>query len=397
MRTCPVLRMRAGAALLAGLVAACGGASAGNPGNDAGLPDAGLPDAGAMGVDDLSATLEPFRADGGMPGITGAVFRGGALIALGASGVRKQGDSTKVTTSDQWHLGSDTKAMTATLIGIFVDQGKLHFNDTIGQLFPGETIDPGYQSVTLQQLLEHRGGTPGNVPADIWAKMWSDGSSPTARSTAVHSLLGRAPEQAPGTYVYSNSGYIIAGAALERIAGDTWEHLIKAQLWTPLGMASCGFGPPGTPGAVAEPWGHLAGSNGVLTPYDPGTTGADNPPSLGPAGTAHCAIADWGKFLALHLAAARNEAPTLVTNATLQALQTPPSGGDYAAGWIVTSRPWAGGTALTHTGSNTLWFATAWLAPAKNLAFVVATNCATNAAATNVDAAFGPLIARYAP
>jgi hypothetical protein len=62
---------------------------------------------------------------------------------------------------------------------------------------------------------------------------------------------------------------------------------------------------------------------------------------------------------------------------------------------IVTSRSWAGGTTLTHTGSNTLWYATAWLAPATDRIYVVATNCASPAAATQVDAAFGPLISAY--
>ena len=109
-------------------------------------------------------------------------------------------------------------------------------------------------------------------------------------------------------------------------------------------------------------------------------------------------LADWGKFLSVHLAGARGE-PTIVTANTLKRLQTPPKGGDYAAGWIVTKRSWAGGdgTALTHSGSNTMWFATAWLAPGKNLTFVVVTNRADNIATAAVDSAFGPPIQTYAP
>jgi D-alanyl-D-alanine carboxypeptidase len=287
--------------------------------------------------------------------------------------------------------------MTATLIGVYVDKGTLHFSDTLGTLFAGETIDPGFQGVTLDQLLQHRGGMPANIPANIWAQMWSAGASPTERLTAVRALLALPPAQPPGTYVYANAGYMVAGAALERAVGDSWEHLISSQLWGPLGMASCGFGAPGTPGQVNEPWGHQTNPDGTLTPMDPGNPQADNPPSMGPAGTVHCALSDWGKFLALHLAGARAEPTSLVSTQTLQHLQTPPAGGNYACGWLVVSRGWAGGTALTHTGSNTLWYATAWLAPAKNLAFVAATNCASTPAATELDAAFGPLITTYAP
>jgi CubicO group peptidase (beta-lactamase class C family) len=400
------------------VVGACGGAGCGASGSGAaGAADAapGAADAASVTSDarsaladaavqpdaapapaDVSATLEPYRAQASAPAMAAAVWRGGTLIALGATGVRKLGDPTSVTTGDLWHLGSDTKAMTATLIGIYVDAGTLHFSDTIAALFPGETIDPGYRAVTLDQLLEHRGGLPSSIPSDIWNQMWADGATPGARLKAVRAMLAQPPAQTPGTYAYANAGYMVAGAALELAVGDTWEHLISQKLWRPLGMASCGFGAPGTAGQVDQPWGHQTLGDGSLKPLDPGTAGSDNPPSLGPAGTAHCSLADWGKFLALHVAGARGETTPLVRTATLQHLQTPPAGGDYAAGWAITSRDWAGGLAITHTGSNTLWYATAWLAPAKNLAFVVVSNCASPAAATQVDAAFGPLIQAYA-
>jgi hypothetical protein len=80
----------------------------------------------------------------------------------------------------------------------------------------------------------------------------------------------------------------------------------------------------------------------------------------------------------------------------MKILQTPASGGDYACGWGVTDRSWAGGLALTHSGSNTLWYATAWLAPVKNLAFAVVTNQGGDFAAGQVDLAFSPLIQAYA-
>ncbi len=387
---------RHGLAATALLCAGCSACSTTSPAAPADASvDAPPGDAGsdAPAPDDLGPALEPYRADAGMPALAGAVFRGDQLVAIGVTGVRKVGDPNLATVADQWHLGSDTKAMTATLVGMFVDQGKLHFDDTIGALFAGETIDPGYQGVTLEQLLQHRGGAPGTMPADIWSQMVADGAAPDARIKAVRALLSRPPAQPPGTYVYANAGYMIAGAALERVAGKTWEEIITSSLFAPLHMDSCGFGAPGTPGQVDEPWGHRGDDAGVLTPVSPGT-GADNPPSLGPAGTVHCSLADWGKFLAIQLAGARGE-DTIVKAATIQHLQTPPSGGDYADGWIVVQRPWAGGTALTHTGSNTMWLATAWLAPAKNLAYVTATNCATPAATTTLDQSFGALIAAY--
>ncbi len=361
---------------------------------DVASPDAGG-DSGAQ-PDDISGVLDPIRQSNTLPALVGAVFRGKELIAIGASGVRKYGDPTPATIADQWHLGSDTKAMTATLIGMHIDQNTIHFDHTIATLFAGETIDPTYAGVTLEQLLEHRGGAPGTMPSDIWSQMWADGAAPDARIKAVRSLLSRPVAQPPGTYVYANAGYMIAGAALERVVGTPWETIIVQELFGPLQMSSCGFGAPGTPNMVVEPWGHNVSGN-TPVPVSPGPL-ADNPPSLGPAGTVHCSLTDWGKFLAVHLAGARGE-PTIVSTATIKRLQTPPSGGDYAAGWVVTTRPWGGGdgTVLTHSGSNTMWYATTWIAPAKNVIFTVATNRGDSVAATAVDSAFGPLIQTYAP
>ena len=366
-----------------------GGSTGGSGGTVSDAGDAATP------VDDISSLLEPVRSANGLPALAGAVWKGGTLVAEGVTGVRKQGDPTPATISDQWHLGSDTKAMTATLIGIYVDKGVIHFDDTIATLFAGETIDPGYSAVTIVELLQHRGGAPGTMPADIWSQMWTDGAATDARSKAVLALISRPPAQAPGTYVYANAGYMIAGHALERLTGKTWENMIQADLFGPLGMPSCAFGAPGTAGNVDEPWGHDVPSAGATpVPIEPGPL-ADNPPSMGPAGTVHCALADWGKFLNLHLAAARGEATSLVSQATMQTLQTPPPGGDYACGWIIANRAWAGGNALTHSGSNTYWFATAWLAPAKNTVFAVVTNRGDDVASTAVDSAFGPLIQKY--
>ncbi len=346
----------------------------------------------ASAMDDLSSALAP-SLEQGLPAIAAAVFDGEGMRAVGAIGSRKLGDPSPVTSEDKWHLGSDTKAMTATLVALYVDQGKLSFDDTIGALFAGETIDPGYSAVTLEALLRHRGGAPGNIPTEIWSAMWKAGKAPDARKNAVLAMLGKPPAQTPGKFAYSNAGYMVVGAALERKFGGTWETMLASMLFSPLGMQSCGFGAPASPDRVDQPWGHSV-SGGKISPVPPGPQ-ADNPPSLGPAGTVHCNLRDWGAFLRLHLKGARGEA-TMVSRASMARLHTPPPGGDYAAGWGVTSRGWTGGSALQHTGSNTMFVANAWIAPAKNLVFVVVSNRGDDLAITQADAALGPLIETYA-
>jgi CubicO group peptidase (beta-lactamase class C family) len=174
----------------------------------------------------------------------------------------------------------------------------------------------------------------------------------------VASVVGQPVAQAVGSFTYSNAGYIILGAIVERAAHKPWEQLIRDELFTPLGMTGCGFGPP----TGAQPWGHRAGSQ----PVDPTTPEADNPPALGPAGTVHCSLADWGKFLTLHAA----QRQTLLATSTFEHLHT---GEDYMAGWALMS-PGPGYSVLAHDGSNTMWFAIAILVPVAELAFAVVTN-----------------------
>lgn len=382
-----------------------GAASPGGAGDDASAGDgsaagdsSGAADAAAL--PDLTADLEPIRAKHHLPALTAAAFVDGKVVAHTEVGVRKQGDPTKVTTSDEWHLGSDTKAMTATLVGILVDEGKLSWTDTLGALFSGQTVDPGYASATIEMVLQHRAGFDHDVPDADWSQMVSDAlagkpPSPTRRA-AVLDTLKQPPPKTVGAYSYSNAGYMTAGVVLEQKTGKDWETLVRERLFAPLGMTSCGFGAPATPpDHVDQPWAHLPVDGGAPTPVPPGVQ-SDNPPALGPAGSVHCSLEDWGKFLSMHVAGDRG-ATTLVTPATMKRLHTPPPGGDYAAGWAVLTRDWAGGTTLTHAGSNTMFFAITWLAPAKNLVVLATTNVGGDEAAAATDEALGPLIKRFAP
>jgi CubicO group peptidase (beta-lactamase class C family) len=138
-------------------------------------------------------------------------------------------------------------------------------------------------------------------------------------------------------------------------------------------MTSAGFGPPGSPGRIDQPWGHVE-ENGKAVPEQ-----HDNAPALGPAGTVHVSIPDWARFALLHLRGDRGGAP-LLEPATFRRLHSAPAGSDYAAGWGV-SDPRGPGRALTHAGSNTMWFATILVAPVRDFAILTATNQGGDAAA----------------
>lgn len=323
--------------------------------------------------------LESIRQKYGLPGMAALVFREGKGELGAAVGVRKLGDDTRVTVQDKWHLGSDTKAMTATLAAMAVEEGKLKWGSTVSEVLKGwKEIDPGYGQITLEMLLGHRGGLPANLSNEGWKKAYNPKDAAKEREAVVRLLLKAAPTK-PGEFLYSNAGYMVAGVMIERALGMPWEAAMKNRLFAPLDMGTCGFGPAAEKDSVNQPWAHkLEGE--ALTPVASGTPGSDNPHGLGPAGTVHCSLSDWMKFVQLHLDGARGLKTPLLKPESFTKLHTAAEGGPYALGWGVADRQWAGGKALTHNGSNGMNFATVWVAPAKGLAFLIATNAGHDAA-----------------
>jgi D-alanyl-D-alanine carboxypeptidase len=275
----------------------------------------------------------------------------------------------------------------------------LHWTDTLAQLFPEAHAD--YATVTLDQLLQHRSGLPASANLALMILLDSDASD-HGRAKFATAALAVPHAHAAGTFEYSNTNYIVAAAALEARTNMSWDQLIRDELWTPLHMSSCGLGAPGA-ASLDQPWGHTVSlvrttndpwqSSRHADAISPQSPGADNPAGLGPAGTVHCSLRDWGKFLDLVLRGARHEKTELLSVAAFDHLLTPPAGGDYMGGWLFADRPWAGGRALNHAGSNTMWFANTWLAPQKRLVVAVVENVFDEATG---EAVIDALVERYA-
>ena len=340
---------------------------------------------------DMTGTLEVVRKQHDLPALAVVVVKDGRICSRAAAGVRKFGESTPVTTNDVFHIGSCTKPMTATLAALLIEEGKLHWDTTIAELFPemAGRMDKQYEAVTVEQLLTLRGGVPAAPPTVAWIVAKAQkGAAKQQRREFIEAVLSQPPEATPGTkMIYSNQGYAIIGAALEKLTDTPWETLITKRLFQPLHMDSAGFGPPGTAGAVEQPWGHSFGLSGILPSQ------ADNPPAIAPAGCVHCSLDDLARFAILHLRC--NQTGGLLKPETLAKLHTTPDGSGYACGWVVVKRNWAGGTALMHNGSNTMWYVVMWLAPEKNFSVVVATNVAGPGATQGCDEVASSMIDQW--
>src|SRR5256714_1081197 len=215
------------------------------------LPDGKTEDNAPLNVD---AILQSILGSGNKRfGMAAAVLRGEHIIAQGTAGVRKRGTAERITLDDQFHLGSCTKAMTATLVAILVEEGTLNWTTTLGELYAVKPMHPAWEKVTLRQVLAHRAGL--RFEPDGLAQVFGElvgrpprarlGTLPQQRLEIVRQALSRPPEIPPDTkYWYSNVGYVLAGAALEHLTGRAWEDLMRERLFQPLGITTGGFGAP---------------------------------------------------------------------------------------------------------------------------------------------------------
>ena len=335
--------------------------------------------------------LEVIRKKYDLPALAIVVVKDGQIRERSAVGVRKLGDATPVTTNDVFHIGSCTKSMTATLAAMLIEEGKLRWDTTIAEVFPdlAGQMNPQYKTVTVEQLMHHRGGVPTEPPSAAWKVAWKQNGTPVEqRREFITTVLSLPPATKPGTkMIYSNQGYAILGVMLEKITGTPWETLINQKLFVPLHMTTAGVGAPGTVDAVDQPWGHVH-KLGLTVPVQ-----LDNPPAISPAGRVHCSLDDLAHYVMLHLHESQTNG--LLKAATLKKLHTPTADEDYACGWVVLDRDWAGGKALMHNGSNTMWYLVMWLAPDKDFAVIAATNIAGPDAEKACDDAATAMIFKY--
>jgi CubicO group peptidase (beta-lactamase class C family) len=321
-----------------------------------------------------SVTLRA-RNKHGVPALGAMIVTPDGFDLLEVAGVRRAGETAAATKQDLWHLGSNGKAMTAALYARLVEAGKAKWGATLGDWFSNGKIDPAWKSVTIEELLNH---TSGIADATLIGPVWLVSAQtdkrplPVQRAEAARTVLSQKPGGKRGTFAYANANYILAGAAMESVMGASWEDVMRTFVFSPLGMASAGFGAPKGPSAPA---GHRASwfGFGGLQPIPPEDF-ADNPPALGPAGTMHMNLEDYAKFLRVFFS---GYAGAFLSADSIARLTKPAADGDqsYALGWLTyKSRPWAKGPALAHEGSNTMWHAFTALGPVRQRAVVTVCN-----------------------
>jgi CubicO group peptidase (beta-lactamase class C family) len=165
------------------------------------------------------------------PGLAIAVVKDGQVVFTKAYGVRELGKPGPVDTQTLFAIGSTTKAMTAALVGILVDEKKLRWDDPVVNHLPSFQLQDPYltREITVRDLLTHRAGL-GN--ADY---LWY------GQTTEPQEILRRVRLVEPSyslrsSFIYQNVMYAAAGAVIETVSGRTWEEMMRTRIFEPLGM-----------------------------------------------------------------------------------------------------------------------------------------------------------------
>ena len=354
---------------------------------------AGTPRSNAQSLD---AWADSVRRKHNVPALGAIVFRADTVLARGIAGVRRSDATAPVELGDRFQLGSNSKAITATVLGTLVEQGKLAWTTTVADVFPRDSISPEFRAVTIDLLLSHHGGISAFDDTDDkdFKSIPRLSGTPTERRAQFTAWVLRGKPAVPvGRGLYSNGGYTIAGAIAERVTGESWESLVRERVFNPLGLEGS-FAWSDSPD-VHEPWGHYETRGGVK-PVDPRDRDERMPPIIWPGGSVELSLDDYAKFLQLNLRGLQGHDTPLVKAETIKHLHTSPVSppDKYGLGWGL--QDFDGVPASVHTGSAGAFYAITIIQPTRDLGVAVFTNAGGERAAKAASDAVKALIRQFA-
>lgn len=206
------------------------------------LPILSLSTAGAMAAPALDAAIreraETLVRDGKHVSLVIAVIEGKDSAVYGF-GRARPGDKGVPDADTVYEIGSVTKTMTGLLLADAVVAGKARLEQPVAELLPAYAIPSfGGQNITLSQLATHFSGLP-RLPANLAPAQpnnpYADYSTALLRAFLAGHALARAPGE---SYEYSNLGYGLLGTSLAEQSQLSYEELLQARIFRPLGMAS---------------------------------------------------------------------------------------------------------------------------------------------------------------
>jgi CubicO group peptidase (beta-lactamase class C family) len=322
-----------------------------------------------------------------VPGVAVAIVKDGRVVLAQGFGVRTMGKPDRVDEGTLFGIASNTKAFTATALGLLVEEGKLGWDDPVVDHLPWFRMSDPYvtRELTVRDLLVHRSGLGLGAGDLLW---WPP-------STYDRKTIARRLRHLPlatsfrSAYAYDNVLYTVAGEVIEEIAGQSWEDFVTTRILTPIGMTSSNVrhSDVSTGGNIAATHARIDGTVRQVNPF-----ASDN---TNPAGGINASAADMAKWLIVQLDSGRVGDDRLFSQRTARELWTlvtpipagPPapeltalrsSFNGYALGFFV--RDYRGQKLVTHTGGLPGYVSRVAMLPDHKVGVAVLTNQESGAA-----------------
>ncbi len=261
---------------------------------------------------------EQAQKDWQVPGMAIAIVQDNKIIFAKGFGVKKVGTDAKVDEHTIFQIGSTSKAFTAALVAMLMDENKLAWQDrVVDRLDQFQMFDPWVtREFQVADLMAQHSGLPAHA-GDGQAFMGFD------RAHIIHSLRYLKPVTSfRSQYAYQNGLFLVAAALVEKYTGKSWEDNLKARLLEPLGMSATTAGLAGFQQAKNVTFLHKKTGDKVEA------IPADWPDHnwvyiFAPAGGINSNVLDMTKWLRLQLGKGKFNGALLISQANLDFLQTP--------------------------------------------------------------------------
>jgi len=336
------------------------------------------------------AFVDSIRQENKIPEISYAVVSADKIIELAVCGNHSIELNEKGTLNDRFHIGSNTKAMTAFVAAKCVEQGRLQWKTKFFDLFPEWKAQSNkqYQQITLVDLLSHKakiqpfqGENDPEIPAYKGSKQ--------ARRKAFGKFVLTLPPVVPDSnqqFVYSNAGYTLAALMLEKATNQSWEQLINKVFNTDLKL-DVKFSWPDNQ-HNHDTWGHLAEGN-KLTPL--ASVKAYSLDYTEPAGDINIKLKDYLKFIQLNIRGLQGQNNYLKAS-TYKFIHEGIA--NYSLGWY---NIYEGDSSFsTHAGTAGTYYSLTHIDRKRGIGYVIFTNSFNEATVNSVRLIMRRLKASYA-
>jgi len=303
-----------------------------------------------------------------VPEISYAVIDGKTSFEMAALGRHSSELPDTATLNDRFHIGSNTKAMTAFIIARYVEKGKLKWTTKFFDLFPGwkENSKPGYRDITLEELLSHKAGIhPFQGDNDPTVPGFK-GTKQDKRKQFGQFVLTLDPVKADTTqpFIYSNAGYTLATLMLEKVTKSSWEELVEKVFNKELQLNVQLSWPENQ--KQKDTWGHSF-ENDKLTPVP--STVDYHLDYTEPAGDINIRLKDYIKFIQMNIEGLSGK-NNYLRSGTYKYIHKGIA--NYSIGWY---NVYENNKELsTHSGTAGTYYSLVHIDRIKNIAYIIFTN-----------------------